>query len=144
MTGQDVSGIVCFCCGVCCSKYQAQMTLAEVQNIAEKLSLSWQEFADKYLDPRWPGVNTFLARHENGACVFFDWHSDRKFGFCRIHSYKPKPCSDWEANTSKIECRQGLKNLWNLELADDGSVIGSEEIKYRFEKFLDSINQKEK
>jgi Fe-S-cluster containining protein len=143
MTGQTVS-IACFCCGVCCSKYQAQMTLAEARSIAARLAIPWQEFVDRYLDSRWPGVDTFLARHVNGACVFFDWQVDSNCGFCRIHSYKPKPCSDWEANTSKMECRQGLKKLWNLELADDGSIIGSEDKKHHFQMFLNSITQKEK
>jgi len=143
MTGQVVR-IACFYCGVCCSKYQAQITLAEARCIATKLSLTWQEFVDRYLDPRWPGVDTFLTRHVDGACVFLDWHNGRQYGFCRIHSYKPKLCSDWEANTSKIECRRGLKNLWDLELADDGSVLGSEDKKHRFQMFLDAITQKEK
>jgi len=143
MTNQVASQITCFCCGVCCAKYQAQITLAEADRICENLALTRREFIDKYTDPRWPGVDNFLARHVNGACVFLDWHADRKYGLCRIHGFKPRLCSDWEANTSKFECRLGLEKNWNLKLADDGSTVGSSGNKHLFQVFINSITQKE-
>lgn len=78
----------CFCCGVCCSKYQVQMTIGEAHRIAEKLRIEWDTFESGYLDNAWPGVKTVLLRHSGGHCVFLEPQPGDRTFFCRIQKFK--------------------------------------------------------
>ncbi len=62
--------IPCFRCGVCCTRYQVRLSLVEARQIADELGFDWDEWLDRYVDQRWPGTDSFLLRHCNGACVF--------------------------------------------------------------------------
>jgi hypothetical protein len=118
------------------------MTLAEAKAIALRLSVSWQEFVADYLDPRWPGKDTFLARHMEGKCVFLDMAADSKFGLCRIHTFKPRPCIDWQAGAEKKECQQGLLRYWNLKIGEDGTMRGSQPALNNFQTFIESMTRR--
>jgi Fe-S-cluster containining protein len=130
----------CFCCGECCTIYQALVEEAEALKIANYLHISHEEFKKEYTDPRWPILGKFLLRHRtNGGCVFLVSHS-RKF-LCSIHDVKPQPCRDWAASMSRKECRQGLRRMWNLTVSELGAVYGAEQDKQDFMEHLRSISK---
>ena len=70
--GQVEPFMACFRCGICCTVYQVNLSLAEGQHIADRLELVWEEFLNRYIDKSWPGIKNFLLRKRNGACVFLD------------------------------------------------------------------------
>ena len=133
----------CFCCGVCCSGYQVQMDLAEARCTAELLGLPWHEFVGKYTDPRWPGRDTLVLRHEAGKCVFLDQEPDSSIGLCRIHAFKPAVCIQWKASSDRKECRQGLSRFWDLKIGEDGNIVGAPEALLSFHAYLDTITREE-
>jgi Fe-S-cluster containining protein len=100
----------CLRCGVCCRKYQALITRAEEQQIAEGLDIDSEEFLDKYTDHRWGGTESFLLRHQDGACIFLSHVQNSPMTYCRINSFKPSDCAAWSADPRKPECREGLRN----------------------------------
>ena len=131
--------MTCFCCGVCCSKYQVQMPLDEAHFIAEKLGIDWDSFYEQYIDPSWPGVTTLLLRHQDGHCVFLERQTDERVFFCRIHSFKPVSCIDWHADLSKQDCQNGLLRFWNLKVAPGGLFEGTDAAKKSFTVFLSRL-----
>jgi len=133
----------CFRCGVCCSGYQVQMTLPEARELAGNLGVDWQSFTDNYLDPRWPGRDTVVLRHDSFRCVFLEQPPDSVFGLCRIHRFKPVSCLAWTAGIDRKECRQGLSRFWNLSIGENGKLKGSPADIKCFRTFVRSITMED-
>ena len=129
----------CFRCGVCCIKYQARVSLEEGERIAAGLGLSWDDFREKYTDPRWPGTASFIFRHSGGACVFLKRESNLPSAYCLIHSFKPSACSDWRESPGQMECREGLSKLWGLEVDPSGEFTGPPGKLRAFKAFIESL-----
>jgi len=100
--------IPCFRCGVCCTRYQVRLSLEEAQQIANELGLAWDEWLDLYVDQRWPGTDSFLLRHCNGACVFLERIEARNVTCCLIQSFKPSACREWTPSLYRQDCQEGL------------------------------------
>lgn len=127
----------CFRCGVCCRKYQVRITAGEARNIAAKLGLDITDFVNKYTDPRWPGRDSFLLRHQDDGCIFLKTEPDGKITGCSIHSFRPQDCRDWTAGPERPECQRGLLN-WELTVKD-GKISGDEAALNKFDSFIDSL-----
>ncbi|MDV2990192.1 MAG: YkgJ family cysteine cluster protein [Dehalogenimonas sp.] len=138
MTVQS-SEITCFCCGVCCAKYQVQMPLAEAQAIATRLGLTWEEFERDYLDPAWPGVRTVIARHTGGRCVFLEPQPGGRVFFCRIQPFKPAACIDWQADLAKGDCQAGLERYWQLGVDAESRLTGTAKDLAEFKNLLKNL-----
>ncbi len=117
--------MTCFCCGVCCSKYQVQMTIDEAHKIANKLRIEWATFEEDYIDNSWPGVRTVLLQHRGGHCIFLEPQPDGKVFFCRVHKFKPQSCIQWNADLNKRDCQEGLAKFWNLAVDAEGQIAGA-------------------
>ncbi|APV45379.1 hypothetical protein Dform_02070 [Dehalogenimonas formicexedens] len=131
----------CFCCGVCCSKYQVQMTVNEAHRIAEKLKIEWDIFENDYLDGAWPGTRTVLLRHREGHCVFLEQQPDKRVFFCRVHKFKPESCIQWNADADKKDCQEGLEKLWNLTVDAEGSFSGAPGAVEELEALLETLSK---
>ena len=130
---------LCFKCGVCCTKFQANPTTAEARHIAKKLGLDWNKFLDKYIDHRWPSINNLLIRHVNGTCVFFRQVEGSREATCLIYLFRPACCKDWMPGMQRSECQEGLAKYWGLTVDPSGNLQGQEERIKRFQAFLQSI-----
>ncbi|XUX00257.1 MAG: YkgJ family cysteine cluster protein [Dehalogenimonas sp.] len=130
----------CFCCGVCCSKYQVQMTVNEAHNIADKLRIEWDEFEKDYLDGAWPGTRTVLLGHREGHCVFLEPQPDNRVFFCRIQKFKPESCIQWKADADKKDCQEGLEQLWDLGTDAEGQFTGDPGKVRELNAFLETLN----
>lgn len=126
----------CLYCGVCCSKYQPQLDLAEAHILADNLGISWEGFMAGYIDPHWPGTQSFLLRHVNGVCVFLRATGDEKRKLCLIHNIKPTCCLKWKPAVDHSECLEGLKNGWDLTLDSSGKICGSRKDIEAFKRFI--------
>jgi uncharacterized protein len=124
----------CFACGECCTRYQALLGVADVKRLAQNLGLSPEEFAGRYADPRWPGTEQCLLRHDREGCVFL--YRRGRAALCRVHELKPQPCRDWEAGADKPECREGLAKVWNLTVGADSRIEGEASRVAEFQEFL--------
>ncbi len=133
-------GIPCFRCGICCTRYQVRVCLAEAHELAGRLVATWKEFREKYTDPRWPGTESFLLRHDSGACVFLERQESNQ-AFCTIHSFRPLSCREWQAGLDVQECWEGLARYWGLGVDESGNFTGMDEAIQRFQAFLGSIHQ---
>jgi len=100
--------IPCFRCGVCCTRYQVRLSLVEARQIADELGFDWDEWLDRYVDQRWPGTDSFLLRHCNGACVFLERIEARNVTRCLIQSFKPSACREWTPSLYRRDCQEGL------------------------------------
>ena len=138
-TKQEASGIRCLRCGICCIKYQPFLNLEEAHLIANRLKVSWEYFLAEYADHRWPGNQSILIRHSNGACLFLQNYPQKKQSLCLIHEYKPACCLEWESRLDRQDCREGLKNQWGLTLDTSGRIVGSEEKLKAFDRFLQTL-----
>lgn len=127
---------VCFCCGVCCAKYQPRLDLAEARRIANALGLKLEEFLKNYADKRWPGTKSFLLRKRCGSCIFLKKMPNRKEALCLIHPFRPSSCREWVAGLHQRECQEGLAKCWGLTVGEDGYLAGSARRMKRFERFL--------
>ena len=119
--------------------FSVRLTLEEAKGVAEKLDLTLDEFRRDYTEPAWPGVESLLVVHRNGACVFLERSNDGKMNFCIIHSFKPDCCRDWRAGISQRECQEGLEKLWGLRFSRSGEVEGPKEKVSEFREFMASI-----
>ncbi len=108
--------MLCFRCGLCCARYQAQLDMAEAQRIAAGLGLNLKDFIQRYADPRWHDAETILLRHENGECVFLERLESGKEAFCKIPSIKPAICREFPANLNQKVCWEGLAKYWDLTI----------------------------
>ena len=100
--------IACFRCGICCTEYQAIISVEEKQRIADKLEITPEDFQSRYTDKSWPGTESFLLRKLNGACIFLERIEGGKATRCRIHAFRPSSCVDWVPSLYRRECRKGL------------------------------------
>ena len=107
--------IPCFRCGVCCTRYQVRLSLVEARRIANELGLAWDEWLDLYVDQRWPGTDSFLLRHCNGACVFLERIEASNVTRCLIQSFKPYACREWTPSLYRWECQEGLVKQGNRQ-----------------------------
>jgi Fe-S-cluster containining protein len=117
---RKVTSFPCLRCGTCCSKYQALLNCAEVHQIAKGLNITSDKFIDKYTDHRWGGTESFLLRHENGACIFLAREGNNNcLTYCRINNFKPFDCSAWSPDPTKAECQQGQRNQASVDFRQD-------------------------
>ncbi|MFC1871180.1 YkgJ family cysteine cluster protein [Chloroflexota bacterium] len=130
---------ICFRCGICCSDYQAILSVAEGQCIADKLGLTPYEFQNRYVDKNWPGIKNFLLRKRNGACVFLERVEGSKVTHCRIHAFRPSSCSAWVPGLNRRECQAGLARYWGLGVSPTGSVEGAPEKVREFCDLLETL-----
>lgn len=100
---------ICFRCGVCCTRYQVRLSLVEARQIADELGLAWDEWLDRYVDQRWPGTDSFLLCHCNGACVFLERIEARNVTRCLVQSFKPSACREWTPGLYRRECQEGVR-----------------------------------
>lgn len=137
---QEEPLIPCFRCGICCIKFQARMNLVESKHIADKLGISWDEFTDRYLDPRWPGAESFLLNQSNGACVFLEHDEGSNISSCLIHPFRPTSCREWMPSQYHPECQEGLDKCWGLKVSSEGKLQGTEDRIQRFQSFWESLH----
>lgn len=139
LSDDGVPAFPCFCCGVCCARYQVRMTREEAEHIARELGLVWDSFRRDYLDASWPGHHTFLARHTDQGCVFLEPQPDGRAFFCRIQPFKPADCRAWQASLVKDDCREGLRHYWNLETDDRGEISADPSAQAEFRALLERL-----
>jgi Fe-S-cluster containining protein len=137
--GQVESLTACFRCGICCTEYQVNLSLAEGQRIADRLELLWEEFLNRYVDKSWPGINNFLLGKRNGACVFLERVEGSRVTRCRIHAFRPSSCMDWVPSLYRRECQKGLANYWELAVSFSGQLEGSTQKVREFCDLLESL-----
>ena len=130
----------CIRCGICCTRYQAYLTLGEAKRIAREMGESWQLWRAKYTDPRWPGTESFLLLHQNGACIFLKREDNGKTTGCLIHRVKPSSCKSWLSGWDKRECREGLLAYWELTVNAHGELQGTAEKIRDFNVFIASLS----
>jgi Fe-S-cluster containining protein len=140
---KESPNFLCFRCGICCTGYQIYMTSDESYALAERLGISQLEFEYNYLDPHWPFPGTVVLRHNAGRCLFLDQPADSILGLCRIHSFKPFCCRQWQASLDHKECRQGLNRYWGLSVGENGELKGSPEDMLCFQAFTDFLSEEE-
>lgn len=130
--------IACFRCGLCCARYQAPLTTAEAQAIADALGMTLDAFLDRYVDDSWYEPGRFLLDTGTDACVFLEPASEGRPASCKIHPLRPQVCRDWQAGLHKKECLEGLEQHWGLTASPSGKLLGPEESLRRFRAFLQS------
>jgi Fe-S-cluster containining protein len=128
----------CIRCGTCCSKYQAYMTIQEAKRIAKEMGEPFESWRAKYTDPRWPGTESLLLIHQNGACVFLKREEGGKTTLCLIHKVKPAACSEWASGWDKRECREGVLHYWGITATPNGELKGPEDKLKEFNEFTKS------
>ena len=101
----------CIRCGICCTRYQAIVSLDEVQQIASYLGISMNEWVKLYSEPRWHSHKNYLILHVNAACIFLKYAG--KISYCDVQPVKPSCCYDWIPCPENKECREGLRK--NIE-----------------------------
>ena len=138
-TGQVGPLIECFRCGICCTKYQVNLSLAEGQRIADELGFVWEEFLSRYVDKSWPGIKNFLLRKRNGACVFLERIEDSNVTHCLIYHIRPSSCIDWAPSLCRRECQKGLTSYWGLAVNLSGHLEGSTQKVREFCALLKSL-----
>ena len=138
-TKQEASSIRCIRCGICCTKYQPVLNLEEAHLIADRLKVGWEYFLAEYADQRWPGKQSILIRHSNGACLFLQICPQKMQRLCLVHDCKPACCLEWESGLERADCREGLKTQWGLTLDPSGLIAGSEEKLEVFDRFLQTL-----
>ena len=131
----------CFRCGVCCTKYQVNLDLIEAHNLADKLGVEWDSFIEECTDPRWPGTNSLLLKHVNGACIFLRRLDTGRESTCSIQSFKPLSCAEWSCSQYKPDCREGLSKLWGLTIDALGRLKGEAEKIKCFRTFQQSLKE---
>jgi len=91
----------CTRCGHCCSGSPGHVwvSIAEVDRLATRFSVSIQEFGRKYL--RMVGSRLSLIESRGGDCVFWDAQAG-----CQVYEDRPDQCRSWPfwyANVSSAE-----------------------------------------
>ena len=133
------STIACFRCGVCCTRYQPPITLAEARTIATALGISLDAFLDRYIDDSWPGFEYYLLDTYEEACVFLEYDKESKVASCRIHPVRPQACREWAASLSRKECQEGLVRYWGLTVNSSGQLEGPEQRVRDFQTHIDNL-----
>jgi Fe-S-cluster containining protein len=101
--------IPCFRCGICCTCYQAPLTLEDIDNIASALGMSRSKCISRYAR-KVPIKEGYLLKHTKKGCVFLAWDADGK-ARCTIYPSRPKACREWTPSLAKPECLEGLAKL---------------------------------
>jgi Fe-S-cluster containining protein len=136
---QEESSIECFRCGICCSRYQVRLNQIEAKRIASELGIPWKEFITNYTDRRWPGAESFLLRHNHGACIFLSPDKVAEITTCLIYPFRPSSCQKWRPSQYRTECQEGLHKYWGLNISPDGKLKGNITSIRRFQTFLKSL-----
>lgn len=124
------SPIECFRCGICCVRYQANLTDKDIQVLAENLGLSRDDLISKYVQTTVVG---YLLRHEKHGCVFLKWENGEARASCAVHSFRPECCRAWAAGLSRPECKEGLARLKSKDkIIRVDEIYPSQEEKDRF------------
>lgn len=108
--GKALPPVECFCCGVCCVRYQPQLSTEESETIAEGLKLSTEDFLARYAQFTYIG---YLLRRSERGCVFLAWEKGDSRASCTIYPFRPEACRNWVASLSRPECQEGLARLKN-------------------------------
>ncbi len=140
ISGYEASEFTCFRCGVWCSKYHVQVSVAEALEIAAGLDIGWDDWLNKYTDPSLSASETFILRRHQGLCVFLEPMEDGKTFACRIHKFKPSLCLEWVASLYQRDCQEGLNKFWGLKVSPSGEIQGPREKLKEFYAFLSKIN----
>ena len=90
----------------------------------------------KYTDPRWPGTESLLLIHRNGACIFLKRDDGGKTTRCHIHNIKPASCKSWLSGWDKRECREGVLQYWGITATLAGELKGPEDKLREFNEFV--------
>jgi len=106
--GEERSPIECFRCGICCIDYQPEVTDEEIESIAERLSITADEFINRYVIVT--QVGHLLRQTENG-CVFLTLEEGTSKVSCTIYPFRPAACRNWVASLARPQCRKGLAKL---------------------------------
>ncbi|MFC1948941.1 YkgJ family cysteine cluster protein [Chloroflexota bacterium] len=136
--GDEWPPLECFRCGICCVGYQPQLTHEEVELMAKHLSMSADKFITEYVDVTQVG---YLLRQTKDGCVFLSWEKGKSRSSCRIHSFRPAPCRNWQPSLARPQCREGLTRFQ----AGDGLLLPGEifEDQEQIEKFCSLLRQPE-
>ena len=129
----------CFMCGVCCRVFRVVVNIEEGNQLAKGLGLDWNTFKEEYLEQYYVATDRFLIKQTDGNCIFLNQVNPRQ-AICSINDFKPTSCLEWQADTSKPECRTGLKHVWNLDISQDGIIKGAEADVSNFDLFINSID----
>ena len=100
--------IECFRCGICCIDYYPQVTREDIGPIAEKLSITAEEFISRYVIETQIG---YLFRHTDEGCVFLAREKDSYITTCSIYQFRPEVCRSLVPSLSQRQCREGLELL---------------------------------
>jgi len=138
--GQAEPLTACFRCGICCTVYQPQLSLAEGHHIAGGMGITLDEFRSGYTDKSWPGMDNFLLRKHDGACVFLEFAEGGKITSCRIHHLRPSSCRDWKPGLQRRECQSGLTRYWGLTVSASGQIEGPAQKLREFHLMLQAIS----
>jgi Fe-S-cluster containining protein len=107
----------CIRCGICCTRYQAIVSLEEVQQIASYLGISMNEWVKLYCEPRWHSHKNYLIRHVNAACIFLKYTGN--MSYCDIQPVKPSCCYDWIPCLENKECQDGLRKNIGIRVCEN-------------------------
>jgi Fe-S-cluster containining protein len=136
-----IAEVPCLCCGVCCWQYQPWLTPAEIEQLAGRFCVSVSEFIGDYTDRRWPGTQSYLLLHRDGACLFLAVSPATRQSLCRIHAFKPASCRAWNSSLYKPECQAGLKNRFGLSVDSQGRIFGDQPDLAAFEEYIGSLKK---
>ena len=134
---EGLASIPCFCCGICCTKYQVRLSLIEARRINDRQGLLWDDFLRRYIDQYWPEAENFFLHNENGKCVFLGDLEDNHMRRCLIHPVKPLACKEWNPSFYRSECREGLARYWGLMVNSSGNLKGPEQNLRDFYSFVE-------
>ena len=143
MSSDDNQSILCFLCGICCSKYHVRVELNEARRIAEKIGVSWEYFLAHHIEPSWPGTSSFLLQRRKGRCLFLIKGPQADTFICSIHSFKPSSCIDWNSDLLRRECQEGLTKYWGLTVDSSGNMTGPPEKLRAFHTFLKTLTEED-
>ena len=118
--GEVPPPIECFRCGLCCTRYQPQLTHGEAAAIAQGLGVTTEGFLAKYAQLTNVG---YLLRQSAQGCVFLSWEEDGNRANCSIYPFRPEACRNWIASLFRSECREGLTRL-----KAEGSIMQVKEV----------------
>ena len=135
---EEATLMLCFCCGICCTRYQVRLSLIEARRINDWLGLSWDEFLSRYIDQYWPDAETFFLHRDNGKCVFLGDVEDGHMRRCLIHPVNPSACKEWNPSFYRSECQEGLAKHWGLTVSSSGKLKGPEQKLRDFNSFIES------
>jgi Fe-S-cluster containining protein len=109
ITITEQTPIPCFRCGICCTCYQAPLTIEDIDSIASALGISRSKCISRYV-LKVPIKEGYLLKHTKKGCVFLAWDADGK-ARCTIHPSRPKACREWTPSLARPECLEGLAKL---------------------------------